>query len=179
MSKIVKVGSLVVVAIAIVAVVVLAVPAMALAQGPTDPGTPGTPTGPGGFGPRGGMMGGRGNGWMAEYQDEMHAAIAEELGLSVEEFETALASGQTVWQIAETQGISVETLQAAMLAARTDILAQAVADGVLTQAQADAMLAHMSARTTQGGGWGMGRGMMGRGTGQRGGYAGNCPYATE
>jgi hypothetical protein len=113
---------------------------------------------------------------MAEYRDEMHAALAEALGLSVEDFEAKLASGETVWQIAEAQGVSAETLQAAMQAARADILKQAVADGVLTQEQADAMLSHMSAR----GGWGMmGRGMMGRGNGQRGGLGGNCPFANE
>jgi hypothetical protein len=168
MSTIVKIGSLVVAAIAVVAVV-LAVPSLAFAQGPANPGNPGTSTGPGGP-----MVSGQGNEWMAQYRDEMHAAIAKALGLSVEEFEAALASGQTVWQIAEAQGISAETLQAAMQTARADVLAQAVADGTLTQAQADAMLA----RTTQGGGQGMGRG-MGRGNGQQGGYAGNCPYANN
>lgn len=169
MSKAMKVGGWVVVAIAIVAVV-LSVPSPAFAQGPADPGTPGAPYGPGG------MMGqGRGNGWMAQYRDEMHTAIAEALGLSVEEFDAARASGQTVWQIAETQGVSIETLQAAMQAAHADILEQAVADGTLTQEQADAMLAHMNARTAQGGRWGM----MGRGNGQQGGFAGNCPYANN
>lgn len=173
MSKIVKVGSLVVAAIAIVAAV-LAVPSLAFAQGPADPGNPGSPAGPGGP-----MGNGQGNGWMAQYHDEMHAAIAKALGLSVEEFDAARASGQTAWQIAEAQGVSTEALQAAMQAARADVLEQAVADGVLTQQQADAMLSRTNARTTQGGGWGMGRGMMGRGNGQQGGYAGNCPYANE
>jgi predicted DNA-binding protein (UPF0251 family) len=164
----VKIGSLVVAAIAVVAVV-LAVPSLAFAQGPANPGNPGTPTGPGGP-----MGSGQGNGWMAQYRDEMHAAIAKALGLSVEEFDAARASGQTVWQIAETQGVSVETLQAAMQTARANVLAQAVADGTLTQAQADTMLARMNARTAQGGGW-----SMGRGNGQQGGYAGNCPYANN
>lgn len=173
MSKVMKVGSLVVAAIAVVAVV-LAVPSLAFAQGPANPGNPGAPNGPGGP-----MGSGQGNGWMAQYHDEMHAAIAKALGLSVEEFDAARSSGQTVWQIAEAQGVSVETLQAAIQTARADVLAQAVADGVLTQAQADAMLARMNARTTQGGGWGMGRGMMGRGNGQQGGYAGNCPYTNN
>lgn len=167
MSKIVKIGSLVVAAIAVVAIV-LAMPSLAFAQGPANPGAPNGPSGP--------MGRGQGNGWMAQYQDEMHAAIAKALGLSVEEFDAARASGQTVWQIADVQGVSVETLQAAMQTARADIMAQAVADGVLTQAQADAMLARMNTRTAQGGGWGVGRGMMGRGNGQQGGYAGNCPY---
>ncbi len=166
MSKIVKVGSLVVAAIAIIAVA-MAVPSLAFAQGPADPGNPGASTGPGGIMGKGG-----GNGWMAQYRDEMHAAIAKALGLSVEEFEAALASGQTVWQIAEAQGVSVEALQSAMQTAHADILAQAVADGTLTQEQADAMLARMNAHIAQGGRWG-----MGRGNGPQGGNSGNCPWA--
>jgi hypothetical protein len=165
MSKIVKLGILVV-AVIVVGAAVLVVPSLALAQGPMGPDTPGNPAGPGG------MMGhGYGNGWMAQYQDEIDAAIAKALGLSVEEFDAARASGQTVWQIAEAQGVSAETLQAAMQAAHSEILAQAVADGTLTQEQADGMLPHMNAGTAQG----RGRGMSG-GSGHQGEYSGDCPW---
>jgi hypothetical protein len=90
-----------------------------------------------GFGVRGGAYGG---GWMAEYRDEMHAAVAEALGLSVEELDEAMAEGQTMWQIAEEQGIDPEDIRDAMQAVREDIINQAVEDGVLTQEQADWML---------------------------------------
>jgi hypothetical protein len=111
---------------------------------------------------------------MAEYQDEMHAAIAEALGLSVEEFDAALDSGQTVWQIAEAQGVSVETLQDAMQAAHADVLAQAVADGTLTQEQADAILSNIGTGFATGGG----RGVR-SGSGMRGSYDGNCPWDSD
>jgi hypothetical protein len=107
--------------------------------------------------PRGGMwggdfgsMGGRegsgmregadGGGWMADYHDEMHAAVAEALELSVEVLDAAMADGQMMWQIAEEQGIDPETIRDAMQAVREDIINQAVADGALTQEQADWML---------------------------------------
>ena len=96
------------------------------------------------------------------------------MGLSVEEFEAAMDSGQTVWQIAEAQGVSVEALQDAMQAVHADILAQAVADGVLTQEQADAISNHVGAGVMVGGG----RGMRG-GRGLRGGSDGGCPWDSD
>ncbi len=108
------------------------------------------PFGPyGGYGPMGGPMGGHmgdpmgGYGWMSQYQEQFHAAIAEGLGMSVDDFETALDSGQTPWQIAQAQGIDQVDFQSILLEAREAVLAQAVADGVLTQEQADQMLDHM------------------------------------
>ncbi len=90
-----------------------------------------------GRGMRGGYYGG---GWMADYRDEMHAAVAEALGLSVEELDAAMAEGQTMWQIAEEQGVDPEAIRDAMQDAREEAINQAVADGVLTQEQADWML---------------------------------------
>jgi len=168
MSKTAKLG-IAIVAVVVAVGTVLAVPSLVFAQGPADPDEPGTPVGPGGFWAHSG-----GQGWMAQYQDEMHAAIAEALGLSVDEFEAALDSGQTVWQIAEAQGVSVEALQETMQAAHADILAQAVADGVLTQEQADAILNHVGTGLMVGGG----RGMRG-GRGLRGGYDGGCPWDND
>jgi len=172
--------------IGIVALVALAGAAVAFAQ----PGNP-TPTPPpfGGYGP--GMMGGgygimgngagmmgSGYGFMAEYRDVIHARIAEALGLSLDEFNAALAEGKTPYQIAQEKGIDFATVQAAMQAGMAEALKQAVADGKLTQAQADAMLSHhaqMSAWHANGGGpmAGRGRGMMGG----RGGFNGACPFA--
>ncbi len=94
-----------------------------------------TPEPPQGFGGRGGWMMG-GDTPMSEY---MHAALADKLGLTVEELEAKVAEGVTAWQIAEAQGLTVEEFQALMLEARTEALTQMVADGVITQEQADWM----------------------------------------
>jgi len=174
MSKGFKVVGIVTVVITVVGAALFAVSAV-FAQPPT----PDTPY-PGGYGPgmmggfRGGMMGGgfrggmmqNGGGWMFQYRDQMHAAIAEALGISEADLEAKLADGQTMWQIAEEQGMSVEDLQETMQEAHNNALEQAVEDGVLTREQADWMQSHMAS----GGGYG---GMMG-------GYGGaNCPYHTQ
>jgi len=94
-------------------------------------------------GTRGGLMGGPGLGWMADYRDEMETAIAEGLGLTEEEFEARLADGETPWQIAQDQGISAEDFRAILRDARASVIAQAVEDGVITQEQADRILSRM------------------------------------
>lgn len=127
MPKAVKIAGLVIVAIAVVvAVLFSALPAFA------HPGNPGS-------GPGGGPYGG----WMAQYRDEWHAALAELLGMSVQEFEEAMAQGKTPWQLAEERGIDLDEFREGMLDAFKKILAQAVADGVLTQEQANWMLEEM------------------------------------
>lgn len=115
---------------------------------------------------------GAGTGWMAAYREQMHAMLAEALGLTVEEFDQELASGKTAAQIAEEQGYTRQEFRAIMLEIRAEIIRQAVADGVITQAQADWMLSHMG----QGGGYGSGP-MGGPGAGPMSGAGGNCPYA--
>ena len=150
-----------------VALVALAGAAVAFAQSGNP--TP-TPSPFGGYGP--GMMGGGystmggGYGFMAEYRDVIHARIAEALGMTLDEFNAALASGKTPYVIAQEKGVDYATVQAAMQAGMAEALKQAVADGKITQAQADAMLSHhaqMSARHANGGNpmAGCGRGMMG------------------
>ena len=83
-----------------------------------------------------------GEGWLSDYEEEMQAALAEALGMSVAELDAALAAGQTMPQIIEAQGVDPETLHTAMQAALAEVVAQAVNDGVLTQEQADLILAH-------------------------------------
>ncbi|WP_298008303.1 MULTISPECIES: hypothetical protein [Anaerolinea] len=73
---------------------------------------------------------------MREY---MHAALAEQLGLTKEELETRLSEGQTVYQIAQEKGLSVDEFRTLMINARTTALDRMVADGVITQEQADWM----------------------------------------
>jgi hypothetical protein len=97
----------------------------------------------GGYG-RGGMMGGRGTG---QYGGVMHeymvSAFASAVGLTVDEVNTRLANGETLAQIAIDQGKTKADLPALWTQIRKDALNKAVADGVLTQSQADLMLEHM------------------------------------
>ena len=93
----------------------------------------------GGYGPAA-MMGGQA-GWM---QDYIFPAMADAFGLTVEELQASFDAGQTPWDIAQEQGLTEEEFGALMTQVHTSALAQAVADGVITQEQADAMLAHMT-----------------------------------
>jgi hypothetical protein len=131
-----------------------------------------TPAVPGqGYG-RGGMMG-QGQGMMGGEQGAMHedmeAALAEKLGLTVEALEDLNDQGKTFWQIAEDKGFTAEEAQQMMLDARTSAIDKAVKDGTLTQAQADWMK-QRSGQMMGNGGQG---GCMGDGTGTtRGGRMG-------
>lgn len=100
---------------------------------------------------RGFGMGGRGpgrGGGMFGKGGALLNATASVTGLTVEEVLTQLQSGQTLAQIAEANG---KTATEVIAAARTQLeaqLAQAVTDGRLTQAQADAKLANFDATAT-------------------------------
>jgi hypothetical protein len=136
---------------ALAGLVALAGAAIAFAQGPTPTPAPGF--GSGMMGGRGAMLGGA-NGLMAEYHDQMHARIAEALGLTLDEFNAELAEGKTPYQIVQERGVDAAALQAAMQAAHAEALNQAVADGRITPAQAEWMLSHqaqMRARHSQNG----------------------------
>lgn len=71
--------------------------------------------------------------------------LADALGLTQDELNARLSSGQTLAQIAEAQGVTQEELAAALEASVKAGLDQAVADGVLTREQADWMLSHTPA----------------------------------
>jgi nucleoid DNA-binding protein len=96
----------------------------------------------GGFlGPRGGMGAG---GWMGGPENSLIAVAAEQLGMTLEELVTALEDGETtIADLATAQGVDPQAIADAYIAARADLLAQAVADGRITQSQADLMLEHM------------------------------------
>ena len=70
-------------------------------------------------------------------------AAADALGMTWEEFCDARASGQTLAEIAAAQGVSEQQVIDAVVAERKAVLDQAVADGRLTQEQADWMLDRM------------------------------------
>ncbi|MCB9803040.1 hypothetical protein H6761_03445 [Candidatus Nomurabacteria bacterium] len=73
--------------------------------------------------------------WLAD-----HAQI---LGMSTEELQAALDSGQRLDQIAEAQGITQEQMHEAMQAQIKEKLADSVALGEITQEQADLRLQRM------------------------------------
>jgi hypothetical protein len=150
MKKLVLIGSIV-----IVAIIALAAAGFAYAQEPqpTEPVPFGQGYGPGMMG-RGGMMGRWGQGSTGQYgpmHEYMVGAMAEALGLTDEELDTELAAGKTMWQVAEAKGLSLEEFQTLMVDARKAAFEKMVADGVLTQEQADWMLSRMQGRWGQGG----------------------------
>ncbi|WP_100499284.1 hypothetical protein [Geodermatophilus chilensis] len=77
------------------------------------------------------------------------AAAAEALGMGEEDLRTALeADGATLAQVAEDQGVAVDTVVQALVQAEQERIAQAVADGRITQEQADERLADLEQRVT-------------------------------
>ena len=150
---------------------------LALAQGP-QPGQ-GTP-GPGfGWGCGGFGMMGSGSGSRWDMHQTMWEAAAKALGLTTDQLTAEFQAGKTLSQIAKEHNVEMATLQKALTDAQKTALDKAVADGWLTQKQADLMVDHMNdmwqAFGDSGfgpGGWmmgpggGPGRGMMGRGPGR-------------
>ena len=172
----------------ILSIVVVAIFAFALGtagivyaqtQTPATP-VPGSGYGPGmmgGRGQRGGMMGQNAAGTQAGFlHDEMVAAFAQKLGISVDDLNARLANGETMAQIAFSQGLTADQFSTLMLDARSQAIDQAVKDGKLTQQQADWMK-QRGAGQMAGGGMGYGRGMRGNGQGQ---FANpDCPYYNQ
>ena len=123
----------------IVALVVLAGATITFAQGPILPDRLESTSGvgrPPWPGP------GRGLGF--RNNEILNAAIAELLGISVEELEEAFANGETIRTLVEESGLDMAEVQIALQAARAEMLQQAVADGSITQEQADRKLDHQS-----------------------------------
>lgn len=89
----------------------------------------------------GGMMGGlqRGGGLLHDY---MLDAFAEALDLPRATLDERVAAGETLYDIAVAQGLSQADFVTLMQTARDTALDQAVADGALTQEQADWMRSH-------------------------------------
>lgn len=94
----------------------------------------------------GGMHGRGGYGPMHDYVEQ---ALAEKLGLTEAQVEEQLAAGKTMYQIALDAGTAEADVPALLEAVHKTAFDKAVAAGVLTQAQADAMFQQMQAR-----GWG-------------------------
>jgi len=151
-----------------VMVVVLSLGAFSFASAQT-PTPPTTPYGGGMMGGRGMMGGARGQGMLGgAMHPYMVKFAAEALGVTEDGLNAELTAGKTLWQIAEAQGLSVEETQTLMQDAHAKALAQMVADGLLTQEQADWMQSRMGGRWGQGG-MGAGCPMGGQGGYGRGG----------
>lgn len=86
-----------------------------------------------------GFRGGRGGGRGLE-------AAATAIGITVDELRSALIGGQTIAQVAESKGVAAPTVIDAMVADAKAHLDEHVADGDLTQAEADARLADITER---------------------------------
>lgn len=135
--------------------------------------------------PRGSRgVGGRGIGLVAEEgsalfqidQEVVHQELADLLGISVSEMESALDAGETLASLAVKYEVEFEELRSVMDAAHAEELAQAVADGTITQEQADWILDHQSAMGMEAGTAFGGRGARGAATVAQGGMgaSGNC-----
>lgn len=138
---------------------------LAWAQGPGDGGGP---MFGGGFGPGPGMGGGpgmmpggafdfgRGPGGMIGMggrwggpENSLISIAAEKLGITTDELVAELQAGKSIADVAGEKNVSVDTIVDAVIATRTDRLNELVANGQLTQEQADAMLAEMKTRVTE------------------------------
>ncbi len=72
--------------------------------------------------------------------DEKAAVVANTLGISVDELEAAKEDGSSVSDLAAANGVSTDAIADAIYAASVTKVNQMVADGDLTQEEADALL---------------------------------------
>ena len=110
------------------------------------------------------------------------AAIASVLKMTEAELKTQVQSGKTLAQIATAQSVSVQSVINVLVADMQAHIAEEVASGEMTQAQADTKLAGLTAKVTEmvntvrparGEGHGKGHGPGMQGHGQRGHHNNN------
>ena len=132
---VIGVGVIAIAAIVVVggALSVVGASAQAEAQGPIGTPQPGNPLG----GMRMWAYDGQSYGPMHEYMVE---AFADALGISTTELSERLASGESLSAIAEDLGLSVDEFQELFSQARQTAIESAQAAGVLSQEQAEWML---------------------------------------
>jgi hypothetical protein len=96
-----------------------------------------------------GMRGPRGfgKGWAGPESSPV-AIAAEALGMTADELLAELQGGKSIADVANERGVDPQTIADSILASMKDNLAQAVADGKITQEQADQMLSRMEERAT-------------------------------
>lgn len=104
----------------------------------TDPTVPEqAPPGPGGRGPRG-----------PHHRPHLDVA-ASTIGVTVEDLRAALEAGQSIADVATAHGVEPQAVIDAMVADARANLADKVADGDLTQEQADEIGANLLTRITE------------------------------
>jgi polyhydroxyalkanoate synthesis regulator phasin len=77
------------------------------------------------------------------------ATVASELGITTDELRAELADGATLSEVITSHGSTVDAVVTALVADAETELAEAVANGNLTQEQADRVLANLPDRLTQ------------------------------
>ena len=85
------------------------------------------------------MMGGGAGTQKGILHDEMVVVIAAKLGITVDDLNARLAKGETMYSIMLAEGLTSTEATTLMADARNLAIDQAVANGDLTQAQADWM----------------------------------------
>ncbi len=73
-------------------------------------------------------------------RDTVKAAIADTLGITVEELDAAKEAGMTLPELAEESGVDIAEVEAAVEAVKEDAVNQALADGTITEEQAEQIL---------------------------------------
>ncbi len=142
--------------VVVVSVVVLALLAVGTVSAQGGPGGRGGGRGPmwgddsdygmpGMMGMMGGMMMRGGYGGYGLRSASLISTVADLAGIEVADVQSELSDGATLAEVLEAHDVSVDALKEALLAGHAENLAAAVADGDLTQAQADAMQALMAA----------------------------------
>ena len=154
-------------AVIVALVGVLTISSVALAQGPGGQGAAGQGAGGNECGGVIGRQGGSAN--------SMVSVAADVLGMERADLVAELQAGKTIAQVAEGL-VDPQTIVDAFIAIRAEKLAEAVANGCITQEQADLMLEHLAeeaaARVYEPFSPAGGRGQGGGGRGRRGG--GEC-----
>ena len=92
---------------------------------------------------------------------DKEALAAEALGISVEELQTAREEGKSMSELLNELELDPATVREAMNTAYQDAVQEAVADGVITQEQADVILSLPGPGFGRGGPGGFGRGFHG------------------
>lgn len=72
--------------------------------------------------------------------DTIKDAVARALGITVEELETAQEEGKRLNKLAEERGVDLADIEAAIQTTHEEMVRQAVADGTISQEQANQIL---------------------------------------
>jgi hypothetical protein len=78
------------------------------------------------------------------------SAVAKSLGISTDTLQSDLGRGQTVAQIAQARRVSLTSVRVAYLQAAQTYLAQAVSQGIITQAQSSAIYQALQSAVSKG-----------------------------